>query len=144
MAVAMGALGQQRVRELYDWPIVLNDYRRLLDELKSIREESVTGIETIKPIPELAEIFSEWPSKVINKETAIKAAKTVPELEHYLDLKDDTDLQKKYFLKRAYPSQTFELINKNGITSLNQLNKSSQSDYTVINNYRFGSCRMAS
>ena len=136
MAVAMGALGQQRVRELYDWPIVLNDYRRLLDELKSIREESVTGIETSKPIPELAEIFSEWPSKVISKETAIKAAKTVPELEHYLELKM-IQIYKEILPSRELILQTFELINKNGITSLNQLNKSSQSDYTVINNYRF-------
>ena len=45
-------LSVNKVRELYDGQTVLNDYRRLLDELKSIREESVTGIEASKPIPE--------------------------------------------------------------------------------------------
>ena len=85
IAVAMGSLGQQRVRQYYDWPIILNRYRVMLDELKSLRAEalcqsSTTGIETIKPMPQLTNIFSEWPSTVINNQAIVIAKGNISEL----------------------------------------------------------------
>ena len=141
LAVAMGALGQQRVREYYDWQIILNDYRDLLDELKSVRaqalsETSITGIETNKPIPELAKIFSQWPSKVINTESEIKAKGTIADLERYLELKI-IQIYKDILPSKELIIQTFKLISSSGSTSIDQLNKSSHDNNNAISNQRF-------
>ena len=77
LAVAMGALGIQRVQNHYDWKIVLKHYSDLLDELADRRRLAMgstnhVNLAAMKPIPPLVEIFKAWPSKVIDVNTSIQ------------------------------------------------------------------------
>ena len=91
MAVAMGCLGELHAREQYDWSVVLQRYSGLLDDLQERRQKAhanpaLAPLESHRPIPQLSQIFAEWPSRTIDAHTAIKPCGDFQELQHYLRL----------------------------------------------------------
>ena len=70
MAVAMGCLGERRVRD-YDWSVVLQHYSELLDDLREKRQQAkadpaLAPLANHRPIPPLAQIFASWPSFTVD------------------------------------------------------------------------------
>ena len=91
LAIGMGAVGMQRVKQKYDWEVILNEYSALLDSLKDRRQHATNGVKNaklacIKPIPELSEIFKSWPSHVIDKHASLQACGSEADLIRQLQL----------------------------------------------------------
>ena len=90
-AIAMGALGMQRVEQHYDWKVVLNQYSELLDFLADRRCHAMKSakhakLASMKPIPALSQVFRAWPSQVINESTSLKACGNKVDLIRQLQL----------------------------------------------------------
>ena len=91
LAVGMGALGRQRVKQNYDWKVVLNQYSELLDVLADRRRHAMKStryahLAGMKPIPALSQIFKAWPSHVISDRNAIHACGNKSDLIRQLQL----------------------------------------------------------
>lgn len=91
LAIAMGTLGMQRVKDCYDWKVVLNQYGDLLDALKDRRQHAMKSakhahLAAIKPIPPLSQVFQAWPSHVINDNSLINACGKQSDLISHLQL----------------------------------------------------------
>jgi starch synthase len=52
----MGAAGQQRAKQQYDWPHIIHRYSKLASELNSLRQQQ-TGIQHLKSWPQRADPF---------------------------------------------------------------------------------------
>ena len=138
MAVAMGALGQQRVRELYDWSSILGRYKDMLDELKLLRMHALsqTSITNIKPLPMLADIFSEWPNRVIDSNTKIIAQGDISGLEKFLELQI-IQIYKNELPPKELIIKTFELLSKAPMANVNQLKRFDANNFATVNDHRF-------
>lgn len=141
LAVAMGALGQQRVREKYDWSAVLSSYNNMLDELKLLRthalsKSSMPSTSNIKPLPMLADIFSEWPSKVINANTKIIATGDINNLKRFLDLQM-IQIYNNELPPKTLIVKTFELLSKAPMSNINQLKQFDNNNFSVVTDRRF-------
>ena len=117
MAIAMGSLGQQRVRHHYDWTVILKRYADMLDNLKFRREKAISqakqnNLKHMTPMPLLADIFSEWPSNITNLNAIIEAQGHIIDLQRYLNLKIITMYQGQLPSKLLIVS-TFKLLSKN-------------------------------
>lgn len=72
----MGAAGRQRVRELYDWPVVARGVRALTEELSAIRSASQDPVSR-RPDPVAGDpfhAFGGFASEVLRLETRLHAA----------------------------------------------------------------------
>lgn len=125
MAVAMGCLGERRVREHYDWSVVLQQYNELLDDLRNKRLEAkadpaLTPLATHRPIPPLAQIFASWPSVTVDAHTYVRPRGNAPELHHHLGL----EMVKIYRRELPPPvliQKTFQHLQGLGTANLHQL-----------------------
>ena len=78
-AVAMGELGRQRVLQHYHWPVVLQQYAALLDQLgerraRALADPALAPLARLRPIPPLAEVFAVWPSRQLTATTRLQLA----------------------------------------------------------------------
>ena len=125
MAIAMGCLGERRVREHYDWSVVLKQYSELLDDLrerrqKALADPSLTLLANHRPIPQLAQIFAAWPSRTIDAHTPIKPCGDALNLHRHLQL----EMVRIYRMELPSPEliqKTFQHLQDLGTTSLHQL-----------------------
>ena len=90
-AIAMGALGMQRVERHYDWKVVLDQYNGLLEDLAKRRQTAIEkkhylNIANMKPIPSLFDVFKEWPTQTIGDKTIIETCNDVDLLNRILRL----------------------------------------------------------
>ncbi len=128
-AIAMGALGQQRVRNNYDWSVILKRYEELLDELKDRRKQAINNItlsqlNAKQQMPELASIFAAWPSSSIDANAQIKTKGDVSSLQKHLEL----SIVKIYRNEMPNPElllETFIHVNTIEKVSLNEITKDS-------------------
>ena len=135
MAVAMGCLGEQRVRENYDWPVVLQRYSELLDDLLERRQQAMDDpylahITRNRPTPGLAQIFAAWPSRTIDAHTDIKPNGNSADLLHHLQLA----MMRIYSSELPSPElilKTFQSLQTLGTSSLHQLQCLSKPDWSA-------------
>ena len=78
-AVAMGELGRQRVLQHYHWPVVLQQYAALLDQLgerraRALADPALAPLARLRPTPPLAEVFAVWPSRQLTATTRLQLA----------------------------------------------------------------------
>ena len=139
-AIAMGALGQQRVKTHYDWPVVLKRYLELLDELKDRRKQAINNktlsqLQAKQHMPELANIFAAWPTSTISAETKLKARGDVSTLQKYLKL-SITKIYRKEMPVFSLILNTFIHLKNYEKANLNKLIDSSSNNFMISDNHR--------
>ena len=135
MAVAMGCLGQQRVRDYYDWSVVLQRYSQLLDDLserrhKAMASSALAPLASHRPIPPLAQIFAAWPSRRIGAHTAIKPCIDAPDLSQHLQLKM-VRIYRKELPPPELIQKTYQHLQAMGRASLHQLQSPAQPGWST-------------
>ncbi|ALL14228.1 glycosyltransferase family 4 protein [Caulobacter henricii] len=64
----LGAAGQKRAREIYDWPIILGRYVEMIDGLGELRKAAASTAPLPWPTrPDPFELFSHYPSQVLDE-----------------------------------------------------------------------------
>ena len=103
-ARAMGSIGAQRVRSIYDWDVILKSYLNLLELLKEERTKygSTDSNCNFHSIPPISKIFQSWPSHTLNMNTKFTRCNTSLNLSRTLNL----NISKFY----ADASPSFDLL----------------------------------
>ena len=85
-----------------------------------------------KPLPMLADIFSEWPSKVINANTKIIATGDISNLKRFLDLQM-IQIYNNELPPKTLIVKTFELLSKAPMSNINQLKQFDHNNFICSN-----------